>query len=87
VVGRGSSQAYIVRSSVTVADSKWHQVQCVRVGGAMAVYVDGVARGRIAVPATLSIANDKPLRIGGPNFNTNSDMYHGYLDDVFARLG
>ncbi|MCA2218830.1 LamG domain-containing protein [Jidongwangia harbinensis] len=87
VVGRGNSTAYIVRSSITVADSKWHHVQCVRIGGAMAVYVDGVARGRVAVPATLSILNDKPLRIGGPNFNTNSDMYHGYLDNVYARLG
>jgi hypothetical protein len=28
-----------------------------------------------------------PLRIGGPNFNTTSDMYHGYLDDVYAVLG
>ncbi len=87
VVGRGNPTAYIVRSTVTVADSKWHHVQCVRVGGAMAVYVDGVARGRVALPATLAIENNRPLRIGGPNFNTKSDMYHGQLDDVYARLG
>ncbi len=87
IVGRGNPTAYIVRSSVTVADSKWHHVQCVRIGGAMAVYVDGVARGRIAVPATLSIENNKPLRIGGPNFNTTSDMYHGYMDNAYAILG
>lgn len=87
VVGRGNPTPYIVRSSVTVADSKWHHVQCVRVGGAMAIYVDGVARGRVAVPPTLSIENNRPLRIGGPNFNTNSDMFHGYLDNAYAILG
>jgi hypothetical protein len=87
VVGQGSSAAYVVRSSVTVADSKWHKVVCLRSGGLLAVYVDGVNRGRVSIPAALSIANNKPLRIGGPNFNTNSDMYHGFLDDVYAALG
>jgi hypothetical protein len=87
VVGRGSSKAYLVRSSVAVADSKWHKVICQRSGTALSVYVDGTLRGRTTVPATLNIANDKPLRIGGPNFNTSSDMYHGFLDDVYAQLG
>jgi hypothetical protein len=87
LVGRGAATAYIARSSVTVADGAWHKVLCQRSGTALAVYVDGVNRGRTAVPATLSVANTLPLRIGGPNFNTTSDMYHGYLDDVFAILG
>ena len=87
VVGRGSTRSYLVRSTVSVADGKWHKVLCQRSGTALSVYVDGVLRGRTAVPATLSIVNDKPLRIGGPNFNTSSDMYHGFLDDVYAQLG
>jgi hypothetical protein len=87
VVGRGSAKAYIVRSSVTVANGAWHKVLCQRSGTALTVFVDGVNRGRIAVPAALSITNALPLRIGGPNFNTTSDMYHGYLDDVYAVLG
>ena len=87
VVGRGSATAYIARSSITVADGAWHKVLCHRSGTTLAVYVDGVNRGRTAVPAALSIANTLPLRIGGPNFNTSSDMYHGYLDDVIAVLG
>jgi len=85
--GRGSAKPYLVRSSVAVADGTWHKLQCVRSGAALAIYVDGVARGSVAVPATMSLSNDKPLRIGGPNFNTSSDMYHGYLDDVYASLG
>ncbi len=87
VVGQGSGTAYLVRSSVTVADSKWHKIVCVRNAGLLAVYVDGVNRGYVRIPTSLSVANNKPLRIGGPNFNTNSDMYHGFLDDVYASLG
>ncbi len=87
VVGRGSSRAYLVRSTVGVADGRWHRVLCRRSGSTLAVYVDGTLRGRATVPATLSIANDKPLRIGGPNFTTSSDMYHGFLDNVYAQLG
>ena len=87
VVGRGSAQAYIARSSISVADGAWHRVLCQRSGAALAVYVDGVNRGQTGIPAALSIANTLPLRIGGPNFNTTSDMYHGYLDDVVAVLG
>ena len=87
VVGRGSGKAYIARSSTVVTDGRWHKVLCQRVGSALIIYVDGVNRGRVSVPSTLSIWNDKPLRVGGPNFNTTSDMYHGLLDDVYARLG
>jgi hypothetical protein len=87
LVGRGSTTSYLARSSVSVADGTWHQVLCRRAGTVLIVYVDGVNRGQTAIPATLSIANTLPLRIGGPNFNTTSDMYHGALDDVFAMVG
>ena len=87
VVGQGSGAAYVVRSSVSVADSKWHKIVCLRNAGLLAVYVDGVNRGYVRIPTSLNIANNKPLRVGGPNFNTDSDMYHGFLDDVYASLG
>jgi Concanavalin A-like lectin/glucanases superfamily len=86
VVGLGSAQAYIARSTVPIADGKWHQVLCRRSGTVLAVDVDGVNRGQAVVPATLNITNAKRLRIGGPNFNTASDMFHGALDDVYAAL-
>ena len=87
VVGRGSARVHLVRSTVGVADAKWHQIMCQRSGAVLTVHVDGQERGRLAVPAALSLTNDSPLRIGGPNFNAKSDMYHGSLDDVYARLG
>ncbi|RSM45069.1 hypothetical protein DMB66_51515 [Actinoplanes sp. ATCC 53533] len=87
VVGQGSAKVYLARSSVGVADAKWHDIMCQRSGPVLAVYVDGRERGRIGVPATLSIANSRPLRIGGPNLNARSELLHGRLDDVYARLG
>jgi hypothetical protein len=87
IVGRGDAKPYLARSTVSVADGGWHKVICRRSGTALTVFVDGVDRGHITVPAALSITNDLPLRIGGPNFNTTSDMYHGQLDDVSAILG
>jgi Concanavalin A-like lectin/glucanases superfamily len=87
LVGRGSTKAYIARSSVTVANGAWHKVLCLRSGTTLTVAVDGVSRGRISIPAALSVTNTRPLRVGGPNFNKSSDMYHGYVDDVLAARG
>ncbi|GAA0559717.1 hypothetical protein GCM10010172_48520 [Paractinoplanes ferrugineus] len=87
VTGTGSATAYIARSTVSVADDVWHKVHCQRTSTMLAVYVDDVQRGQTAIPATLSISNTAPLRIGGPNFNARSEMYHGLLDDVYAELG
>lgn len=89
VVGQGGAKAtiHLVRSSAGIADGAWHEVMCERSGSRLAVYVDGKERGSRAIPAGLSIANSLPLRVGGPNFAPTSDMYHGLLDDVYARLG
>jgi hypothetical protein len=69
-----------------VADGSWHRVICERRGTALAIAVDGVVRGRVTVPADLTIGNQRPLRIGGPNLSNSSDLYHGWLDDVYAIL-
>jgi hypothetical protein len=87
VSGAGSSTLYVVRSATMVADGLWHKILCQRAGATLAVFVDNVQRGQITIPANLTIGNTAPLRVGGPNFNTTSDMYHGLLDDVYAELG
>jgi hypothetical protein len=87
VAGTGTTGAYVVRSSNTVADGAWHKILCQRSGTSLSVWVDNVQRGTATIPSTLSISNTLPLRIGGPNFNTHSDMFHGQLDDVYAELG
>lgn len=87
VVGHDTTQSYIVRSSGSAADGKWHRVLCERSGTSLAIAVDGVVQSRVGVPAALSIGNNRPMRIGGPNFTNSSDLYHGWLDDVYATLG
>jgi len=87
VVGVGSPTGYLVRSAGTVADGLWHKILCQRSGTSLSVFVDGVLKGTATIPATLSISNSLPMRIGGANFNARSDMYHGLLDDVYAELG
>lgn len=84
VVGVGSTRAYIAKSDVNVADGRWHNLMCVRTATMLTVYVDGLARGRAAVPANLSITNNLPLRVGGANFGATSDSFNGWLDNVFA---
>src|SRR4051794_16391765 len=88
VAGAGSAVTYVARSANSVADGLWHKVLCQRSGTSVAVFVDGTQSGQAAtIPSTLSISNRLPLRVGGPNFNASSDMYHGLLDDVYAELG
>jgi hypothetical protein len=87
VIGVGSPAVYIAHSSAPVTDGVWHKVACLRSGTSLSISVDGVQQGTTTIPASLNITNSMPLRIGGPNFNKSSDMYHGQLDDVYAELG
>ena len=87
LVGAGSAKAYIARSTASVADGQWHKVLCQRSGTTLSVMVDNQPGVSVTIPSTLSVSNTMPLRIGGPNFKTKTDMYHGRLDDVYAELG
>jgi hypothetical protein len=86
LVGQGSTQRFIAKSSNTVTDNAWHRVICRRSATALTVFVDGVARGTVAVPAGLSVANTKPLRIAGQNLTDRTESYGGALDDVVVTL-
>ncbi|TWG26859.1 LamG-like jellyroll fold domain-containing protein [Actinoplanes teichomyceticus] len=77
----------IVRSSVSAADSRWHSVRCERVGVRFEIYVDDVVRGRTRVPAGLSVANNRPLSIGGKGAFQDNDQFNGVLDNVWVRIG
>ncbi|MEV6300340.1 LamG-like jellyroll fold domain-containing protein [Actinoplanes sp. NPDC051861] len=87
MVAKGSGQAFSAISAKPVIDGNWHRVVCQRTGTVLAVSVDGVPGERTAVPSTLTVDNNLPLRVGGPNFARGGDMYHGQVDDVYAQLG
>ncbi|WP_433790380.1 LamG-like jellyroll fold domain-containing protein [Actinoplanes sp. CA-252034] len=87
LVARTSGQTFSVMSANPVADGNWHRVVCERANGALTVTVDGSAGGKVAVPATVAVDNTMPLRVGGPNFAKDSDMYHGQIDDIYVQVG
>lgn len=74
---------YLARSAVSIADGRWHDAVCERSDGWLTISVDGVPRGRVAVPAAAAIGNDLPLRIGGTGLAAANDQFHGALDDLF----
>ncbi|WP_307871266.1 LamG domain-containing protein, partial [Paractinoplanes deccanensis] len=74
-------------SSVSVADGRWHSVECRRVGTSLFVIVNGFLRGRTTVPAGLSIANNRPMSIGGKGAYADNDQFNGALDNVWVRIG
>ncbi|MEU4428372.1 LamG-like jellyroll fold domain-containing protein, partial [Actinoplanes sp. NPDC024001] len=87
MVARGSGQTFTALSARPVIDGNWHRIVCERSGTVLTVSVDGVAGQRVTVPATMAVDNNLPMRVGGPNFARNADMYHGQIDDVYAQLG
>lgn len=86
LVGQRDTLIYAALSGVSVADGKWHQVECVRSGNVLAVQVDGARTGSVSVPINLSVSNDAPLRLGGKGSGPNNDQYNGALDDVYVNI-
>jgi len=77
----------LITSSVSVADGTWHAVECRRTATALTVLVDGAVRGNRALVGGLSVANDRPLSIGGKGAYFDNDQFQGTLDDVWVRIG
>lgn len=77
----------IAASSVSVADGRWHSVQCQRAGTTLTILIDGALRGSTGVPARLSVSNDRPLSIGGKGAFADNDQFNGALDNVWVRVG
>ena len=80
-------QIHVAKSAVSVADGRWHTLECRRDGPRLDVLVDGVRRGVAAVPADLTIHNRIPLSVGGKGSFTDNDQFQGVLDDVWVRIG
>jgi hypothetical protein len=88
---RGSAGSSTASSgSVRVNDGAWHTVRCERTSSSVVMTVDGVVTGRNTNP-TGSIANNKPLAIGGKlncdQVNTTCDYFVGDIDYVKLQTG
>ncbi|MEU4219449.1 LamG-like jellyroll fold domain-containing protein [Actinoplanes sp. NPDC026623] len=77
----------LVTSSVPVADGSWHAIECRRRAGALTVLVDGAVRGNRVISEGLSVANNRPLSLGGKGAYPDNDQFQGILDNVWVRIG
>ena len=84
IVGTAGPTIYVALASLTVADGRWHRVECARRDALLTVAVDGQVKGRSAIPSSLSMVNADPLCIGGKGTSANNDQFAGAIDDVFV---
>ena len=84
VVGTSSPSIYVALSSISVANSQWHQIECTRSSSVLTISVDGKSYGQVGIPPSLSIVNNDPLCIGGKGTSPNNDQFAGAVDDVFV---
>jgi hypothetical protein len=82
-----ASTLYLARSRTSIADGKWHAVECRRTGPTLAVYVDDQLESSIAIPTGLSVVTTQPFSLGGKGVGANNDQFHGSLDDVWIHVG
>lgn len=82
-----ASTLYLARSRVSIADGKWHAVECRRTGPTLSVYVDDQLQRSVAIPAALAVASPEPFSLGGKGAGADNDQFHGSLDDVWIHVG
>jgi hypothetical protein len=78
---------HLAIARVTVADARWHTLECRRENTSLTILVDGLAQGSTRIPAGLSVTNNRPLSLGGKSAHGNNDQFHGDLDDVWVEIG
>ena len=80
------TRIYRAEPRLNIADGAWHDLACARTATRLAITVDGVERAAVPVPASVSIANAEPLRIGGKSPNKGNDQFAGEIDNVFVAI-
>ncbi|GAA0462027.1 hypothetical protein Aca07nite_24790 [Actinoplanes capillaceus] len=84
---RTGTTVYVARSRTSVADGRWHSLECRRTGPTLAIVVDDRLETVTAVPDTLSVETSQPFTVGGKGVGQNNDQFHGTLDDVWVQIG
>lgn len=84
---KSSSTVHLARSRDSIADGRWHRLECRRAGSTLSIVVDDQVKAGVAIPATLSVVTTQPLSIGGKGVGADNDQFHGSVDDVWIRVG
>jgi hypothetical protein len=84
---KAGGKVHVARSRASVADGKWHSLECRRTGPTLAILVDDRLEASVAVPADLSVESAQPFTVGGRGVGVGNDQFHGTLDDVWVHIG
>ncbi|WP_250002601.1 LamG domain-containing protein [Actinoplanes sp. M2I2] len=84
---RAGGTTYVARSRASIADDRWHSLECRRTGPTLAIAVDDQVQVTVAVPEALSIESAQPFSLGGKGLGADNDQFHGALDDVWIHIG
>ncbi len=87
VLAVGNRRIFRAEPWLDVADGRWHNLACTRDRDRLSLSVDGVQRAAVRIPASLSIANAEPLRVGGKGLSNSNDQFAGAIDNVFVVIG
>lgn len=71
---------------VSIADGRWHRVDCVRSRNRLTIFIDGRPDSRRRIPPNLMITNSMPLRIGGKSVLRGNDQFNGAVDNVYVAM-
>lgn len=85
--GKDEKAVHIARSRQTIADGKWHAVECRRTGPTLSILVDDQIQASVAVPEDLAVNSGRPFSIGGKGVGADNDQFHGSVDDVWIHIG
>ncbi|WP_433361972.1 LamG-like jellyroll fold domain-containing protein [Actinoplanes sp. CA-142083] len=85
--GASETAVHIARSRQSIADGKWHTLECRRTGPTLAILVDGLVQASEAVPEDLAVTSAQPFSIGGKGVGADNDQFHGSVDDIWIHIG
>ncbi|WP_239133074.1 LamG domain-containing protein [Paractinoplanes durhamensis] len=85
--GKDEKIVHIARSRESIADGKWHALECRRTGPTLSVVVDDQVKTSVAVPIDLAVMSNLPFSVGGKGVGADNDQFHGSLDDVWIHIG
>lgn len=88
---RQGAKAALVESPVTVTDGAWWIVTCRKTSDQVAVVVERASGGAPTSTAASSdvgsIVSTAPVLVGSKGIPSDSDQYHGKLDNLEVRIG
>jgi hypothetical protein len=86
LVGSLNPTIHVAVSPVSVADDRWHTLECRRAGTRLTIVVDDRVRAVTTIPADLSVRNAMPFSVGGKGSYSDNDQFQGVLDEVWVSI-